>query len=85
MVSILYFSTTNCVPCKSFKPIVQQASAETGININYIDAVSNPSMTNAYSVTSVPTIVFLRNGQVIDRFTGAMPKQLLVNKIKHYS
>jgi thioredoxin 1 len=72
------------MPCKSFKPVVQQVSAETGININYIDAISNPSMTNAYSVTSVPTMVFLSNGQVIDRFTGVLPKQLLIDKIKKY-
>ena len=85
MVSILYFSTKTCGPCQMFKPVVQQAAAETGININYIDAQENTAMSTAYSVTSVPTMVFLRNGHVIDRFTGAMPKQLLVNKIKHYS
>ncbi len=84
MVSVLYFSTKTCGPCQMFKPVVHQAAAETGVNINYIDAQENTSMTSAYSVTSVPTMIFLRNGQVIDRTTGAMPKQLLVNKIKQY-
>lgn len=84
MVSVLYFSTKTCGPCQMFKPVVQQAATETGVNINYIDAQENTSMTSAYSVTSVPTMIFLRNGQVIDRTTGAMPKQLLVNKIKQY-
>jgi thioredoxin 1 len=68
-----------------FKPVVQQASSETGVNINYIDAQENTSMASAYSVTSVPTMIFLKNGQVVDRTTGAMPKMLLINKIKQHS
>lgn len=84
MVSVLYFSTKTCSPCQMFKPVVQQAATETGVNINYIDAHENTTMTSAYSVTSVPTMIFLRNGQVIDRTTGALPKQLLINKIKQY-
>ena len=85
MINILYFSTKTCGPCQMFKPIVQQASAETGTNINYVDAQENSAMAQAYSVTSVPTLIFLKNGQVVDRTTGAMPKQLLINKIKQHS
>lgn len=85
MISILYFSTKTCGPCQMFKPVVQQASSETGVNINYIDAQENTSMASAYSVTSVPTMIFLKNGQVVDRTTGAMPKTLLINKIKQHS
>lgn len=85
MINILYFSTKTCGPCQMFKPIVQQASAETGTNINYVDAQENSAMAQAYSVTSVPTLIFLKNGQMVDRTTGAMPKQLLINKIKQHS
>ena len=85
MINILYFSTKTCGPCQMFKPIVQQASAETGTNINYVDAQENSAMAQAYSVTSVPTLIFLKNGQVVDRTTGAMPKHLLINKIKQHS
>lgn len=85
MINILYFSTKTCGPCQMFKPIVQQVSAETGTNINYVDAHENAAMAQAYSVTSVPTLIFLKNGQVVDRTTGAMPKHLLVNKIKQHS
>ncbi len=85
MISIIYFSTKTCGPCQMFKPVVQQVSAETGVNINYIDAQDNLTMASAYSVTSVPTLIFLKNGQMVDRTTGAMPKQLLINKIKQHS
>lgn len=85
MINILYFSTQTCTPCKMFKPVVQQASSETGVSINYVDAQQNSTMAQMYSVTSVPTLIFLKNGQVVDRTTGAMPKQLLINKIKQHS
>jgi len=85
MISILYFSTKTCGPCQMFKPVVQQASSETGVNVNYIDAQENTAMSSAYSVTSVPTMIFLKNGQVVDRTTGAIPKTLLINKIRQHS
>ena len=65
-----------------FKPAVQAAAAETGANVNYIDAQENTGMASAYSVTSVPTLIFLKNGQNVHRSTGAIPKQILVNTIK---
>lgn len=81
MITLLYFSTKTCAPCKMFKPVAQQAASETGININYVDAQENTAMASAYSVSSVPTLIFLKNGQQIDRTTGVMPKQLLIDKI----
>jgi thioredoxin 1 len=85
MINILYFSTKTCMPCKAFKPVATEAASETGANISFVDAHDNPSMASAYSVTSVPTLVFLKGGHVVDRTTGAMPKQLLVNKIRSHS
>lgn len=85
MISIIYFSTKTCAPCAMFKPIAQQAASETGANISFIDAQVNTTMAQAYSVTSVPTLIFLKDGRQVDRTTGAMPKQLLVNKIRSHS
>lgn len=85
MINILYFSTKTCAPCATFKPIAQQAASETGANISYLDAHDNTSTANTYGVTSVPTLIFLKNGQQVDRTVGAMPKAMLINKIKQHS
>ena len=44
MKTVLYFSTTWCGPCKMFKPVVQQVSQETGIQVTYIDADQDQEM-----------------------------------------
>lgn len=85
MINILYFSTKTCGPCAMFKPVVQQVAQETGINVSFIDAQENSTMAYTYSVTSVPTLIFLKNGVMVDRTTGAMPKKLLLDKIAKHS
>ena len=78
MPRMLYFSTPTCGPCKMFKPIVQQVSAETGININYIDATLDPTTAQQFNVSVVPTIIILgENGQAIKRHSGVMSKPQL--------
>ena len=44
MKRVLYFSTAWCGPCKMFKPVVEQVSQETGIQVTYIDADQDQEM-----------------------------------------
>lgn len=77
MASILYFSTTTCGPCKMFKPVVQQASAETGKQVQYIDAQQNRELAAKYSVSSVPTIV-IEDGHNVVKLVGPQSKTKLL-------
>lgn len=85
MINIIYFSTKTCQPCATFKPVAQLAASETGANISYVDAQDNAAMASTYGVTSVPTLIFLKNGQQVGKTIGALPKAMLINKIKQYS
>lgn len=78
MASILYFSTTTCGPCKMFKPVVQQVSAETGKQVQYIDAQQNSELAAKYGVSSVPTIV-IEAGHDVVKLIGAQPKAKLID------
>jgi thioredoxin 1 len=75
MADFLYFSTAWCGPCKMFKPIVQGVAAETGTNVQFVDAEQNQALAAQYSITSVPTIIVSQNGQTIHRHSGVMSKQ----------
>ena len=66
MADFLYFSTSWCGPCKMFRPIVQGVAAETGTNVQFIDAEQNQALAAQYNITSVPTIVVSQNGVRID-------------------
>ena len=85
MLSILYFSTQTCQPCKMFKPVVQSVATETGITVNFIDAHENSAMASAYSITSVPTLIFIKDGVTVHRMTGVTGKQTLMNQIQQYN
>lgn len=75
MKKVLYFSTTWCGPCKVFKPIVEQVSRETGVNVTYIDAEQDPEMAKKYNVASVPTVVIIDPvGTMLYRNAGVMQK-----------
>lgn len=85
MLSLLYFTMNSCQPCKTFKPTVISAASESGINIKFIDALENSDISSAYSITSVPTLIFLKNGSVVHRITGVVGKQELVSQIQKYN
>jgi thioredoxin 1 len=77
MANILYFSTTWCGPCKMFKPVVQEVSAELGVSVQYIDAEQNSGLASKYSITSVPTIIVEEQGNVLHKRTGVLSKPQL--------
>jgi thioredoxin 1 len=78
-MTVLYFSAAWCGPCKVFKPILQQTSAELGISVNYVDVDSNGAMAQQYGINSVPTLMIVNpnTNQVVKRQSGAMSKSAL--------
>ena len=74
MKQFLYFSATWCIPCKSFSPIMDRV-AMSGIPVQKVDVDIQKDLVNQYNVSSVPTVILIQNGQVINRFTGAKSEQ----------
>lgn len=73
MFKILYFTAKWCGPCKAMAPVV--AEAQTFLNIEKVDAEENPSIVSQYNVRTVPTFVYLQNGQEVGRRSGMISKQ----------
>ena len=70
MKKILAFTATWCVPCKNFKPILEQVSRE--LPVEFIDIDANPQLVAEYGVRSVPTVLIINNGQVSSRQAGVL-------------
>ena len=70
MKQILYFSATWCGPCKNFKPIMESIS--NSIPVQFIDVDQNPILSAQYSIKSIPTLVFLKDGQEINKKPGVL-------------
>jgi thioredoxin-like negative regulator of GroEL len=73
MKQILYFSSTWCGPCRTFKPIVESLQSE--ISITFIDVDSSPQTATTWNVRSVPTVLVIENGIEKGRLVGARPKE----------
>jgi thioredoxin 1 len=81
---VLYFTAAWCGPCKMFKPVVQQVSAETGVRIDYIDVDQQQDMAQRYGINSVPTIIVENNGNVVYRSSGVMSKPQLTQVLSQF-
>ena len=81
MITVKYFSTQNCGPCKMFGPVFDQVMSETKVNYKKIDAQVMTEAADQYNITSVPTLIFERDGSIIYRHTGVMSRNQLINII----
>ena len=80
MKTIKYFSAKWCGPCRTFKPVMEEIASE-GYPVQFVDIDESYSLQEEYKVTSVPTIVIEENGVVVNRFTGTVTKQQLLEKL----
>jgi thioredoxin 1 len=83
MITIKRFTSTWCQPCRQLAPVFEQLKTEyNNVGFETIDIDLNKSLTQQYSVTSIPTVIVEKEGQIIRRFVGIQPKSSYVNAIK---
>ena len=71
------FWTEWCNPCKMIAPLLDELAAEYDgkVKIGKINAGEQQQLASQYGVNSVPTLLFFKNGQVVNHFVGARPKR----------
>lgn len=78
------FSASWCGPCKMMSPIIEELSNEYEgkIVIGKMDVDSNVETPAKYGIRSIPTLLFFKNGEIVDRLVGAQKKDILVAKLE---
>ena len=81
---IVDFWATWCGPCRMISPILDELEEEmadqiTVVKVNVDDA---DEIAAQFRIMSIPTLLFIKNGQIVDKTVGAMPKAALADKIK---
>ena len=73
-----------CGPCKTMAPVLKQVKDEVKENANIIkiDIDKNQPTAAMYNISAVPTLLLLKNGRVLWRQSGVVPKTELIKKLK---
>ncbi len=73
-----------CGPCRMVGPIVQEIGQdyEGKVVVGKLDVDSNPGVSAKFGIRNIPTILFFKGGEIVDKQVGAVPKQVLVNKLE---
>ena len=86
---LIDIKTDWCGPCKMISPLVDEISSDyhdKGLSVGKLDADTNKETVTELGVRNIPTILLYKNGEIVDRSTGAITKQKLVEMIdKHLS
>ncbi len=75
-LAVVDLSAEWCGPCRTVSPIIHELEAEYSGRIvaGELNVDDNPTVTAKYRVRNIPTVLFFKKGEVIDKQVGAMPK-----------
>lgn len=86
-LTLVDFFATWCGPCKMMHPVLEQLKREMGdgIRIVKIDVDNNEKISSHYNIQSVPTLMFFKNGEVVNRESGVRSLNELKSIIAKHS
>lgn len=72
-----------CGPCRMVGPVVEEIASDYDGKaiVGKVNVDENPNISMRYGVRNIPTILFLKNGEVVDKSVGAVPKNVLTEKL----
>lgn len=77
MKKILYFSAPWCGPCKQFGPIMEQIGQS--VPVQKINVDDQPDIATSYSVRNVPTVIIVKDGEIVNRMVGVQTQTTVMN------
>lgn len=72
-----------CGPCRSMAPVIQQVAAEFAgkVKVGKVNVDQNQALTARFGIKGIPTLLFFKDGQVVDQEVGFTPRGVVVDKI----
>lgn len=82
-VSVIDFWAAWCGPCRMIGPIIEELATEYDgkVLVGKVNVDQNPGVSMKYGVRSIPTILILKDGEVVDKHVGVTSKKVLEEKI----
>lgn len=81
---VVDFGAEWCGPCRALAPVIEELAEEykDRITVATCDIEENNDIAVRYSIRNIPTILFFRNGEVVDRHVGNIPRAALEEKFR---
>lgn len=72
-----------CGPCRAIAPFVEEAASELDgkVLIGKVNIDENPQVTMKFAIKNIPTLIFIKNGEIVNKHVGALRKPDLMEKI----
>ena len=85
-LTVIDFWAEWCGPCRAIGPVIEELATEYAgkVNIGKVNVDVNPTLSMNFGITSIPAIIFVKGGQVVDKQIGAVPKSVLDKKIQSH-
>lgn len=79
---VVDFSATWCPPCRALEPVLDELTGQYAgrVKVGKLDADRDPESVTRYQIRGLPTLLFFKNGEVVDSLVGAVPKAKLAAK-----
>ena len=85
-LSVVDFWAPWCGPCLALGPTIDALSTEYAgkVNVGKVNVDENPNLSVNYGITSIPCVLFIKGGQVVEKQVGAAPKPAFDKKIQQH-
>lgn len=76
-----------CGPCKQFAPVFEKAAAqlEPQVRLAKVNTEAEPALAQRFNIRSIPTLIVFRQGKEVERFSGAIPSNALVQWVQQHT
>lgn len=83
-IAVVDFWAEWCGPCRMIGPIIEELSKEYDgkATVGKVNVDHNPEISMKYGIRSIPTVLVLKNGEVVDKQVGVTTKKVLADKIE---